>query len=372
MSAETTAGPTAMLASATDRFLSACRREPVDATPIWLMRQAGRYMPEYRALRERYDILEISRTPELALEVTLQPMRAFDLDAAIIFADILTLLPGMGLDLSFARGEGPVIHNPPRRRADIDALTDVPIEESVGFTLEAIRLARRALDGRRPLIGFSGAPFTLACYALEGGSSRHYTHAKGILFDDPAAWDALMSRLAERVGRYLLAQAEAGAQALQIFDSWAGALSPSDYRAHALPYTRRAIEIARAAGVPILHFGTGTAGILSDIATSGADVVSVDWAIDLDRAWSQLGDLAVQGNLDPVVLLGDWPAVQARADDVLARAAGRTGHIFKLGHGVLRATPMDNVRRLVDHVHQAREALTPRPPPPSLGEGEVV
>lgn len=339
-----------------DRFLRACRREPVDTTPIWLMRQAGRYMSAYRNLRERYDILDLIRDPALAVEVTLQPMAAFDLDAAIIFADILTLLPGMGLELSFVRGEGPIIHNPPRTRAAIDALTDVPVAESVGFTLEAIRLARRALDGRRPLIGFSGAPFTLACYALEGGASRHYTIAKGLMFADPPAWDALMTRLAERVGRYLLAQAEAGAQALQLFDSWAGALSPADYRAHALPYTRRAIAIAGAAGVPILHFGTGTAGLLEDIATTGADVVSIDTGIDLDRAWPRIGGCAVQGNLDPVALLGGWDAVRPRADDVLARAGGRPGHIFNLGHGVLPATDPDVVRRLVDHVHAAGAA----------------
>ena len=336
-----------------DRFLRACRRAPVDTTPIWLMRQAGRYMPAYRALRERHDILDLIRDPALAVEVTLQPMAAFDLDAAIVFADILTLLPGMGLELSFVRGEGPIIHNPPRTRAAIDALTDVPIAESVGFTLEAIRLARQALDGRRPLIGFSGAPFTLACYALEGGASRHYATAKGLMFADPPAWDALMGRLADRVGRYLLAQAEAGAQALQLFDSWAGALAPADYRAHALPYTRRAIDIARAAGVPILHFGTGTAGLLPDIATAGADVVSVDTGIDLDRAWALVGDHAVQGNLDPVALLGGWDAVRPRADDVLARAGGRPGHIFNLGHGVLPQTDPDVVRRLVDHVHAA-------------------
>lgn len=339
--------------AAADRFLRACRREPVDATPIWLMRQAGRYMSEYRALRERYGILEIIRAPELALEVTLQPIHAFDVDAAIVFADILTLLPGMGLDLSFARGEGPIIHNPPRSASDIARLGDTPIEESVGFTLEAIRLARRELDGRRPLIGFSGAPFTLACYALEGGSSRHYAIAKGLMFSDPAAWDALMTKLADRVGRYLVAQAAAGAQALQLFDSWVGALAPADYRAHVLPYTRRALAAARTAGVPVIHFGTGTAGLLGDIAASGADVVSVDTGIDLDRAWSAVGDRAIQGNLDPVALLGGWDAVRVRADDVLARAAGRPGHIFNLGHGVLPQTDPDIVRRLVDHVHQA-------------------
>lgn len=336
------------------RFLRACQRQSVDATPIWLMRQAGRYMAEYRALRESYDILEIIKTPELAFQVTMQPINAFDLDAAIIFADILPPLEGMGLDLEFVRGEGPVIHNPLRSRRQIDALRTPPPEEALSFTLEAIRLARQELDGRGiPLIGFSGAPFTLASYAIEGGSSRNYTQAKGMMMGDPATWHALMEKLSTVVGEYLLAQARAGAQVLQLFDSWAGALSPQDYRENVLPYSRRALEIAGQAGVPMIHFGTDTAGMLDLLAEAGGDVIGVDWRIDLDAAWRHLGDgVAIQGNLDPISLFAPWPELKKRAQYILDQAAGRPGHIFNLGHGILPQTPVDNVARLVDFVHE--------------------
>jgi len=335
-----------------DRFLRACRREPVDCTPVWFMRQAGRYMPEYRALRERYGILELIKTPELAAEVTRQPLAAFELDAAIIFADILPLLEGMGLGLDFVRGEGPVIHNPLRRAADIDALVDPPVEESIGYTIETVRLMRAELDGRTPLIGFSGAPFTLAAYAIEGGSSRNYVRTKGLMLEDPAAWHRLLGKLSERVGRYLAAQARAGAQAVQLFDSWAGALSPEDYRAHVLPHSRRAIELAAQSGVPVIHFATDTGGFLEDFAAAGADVIGLDWRVDLDRGWERVGPgFAIQGNLDPVALNAPWEALRTRADAVLARAGGRAGHIFNLGHGILPETPVDNVKRLAEHVH---------------------
>jgi uroporphyrinogen decarboxylase len=346
------------------RFLRACRRESVDATPIWLMRQAGRYMAEYRALRQRYTILEMIKTPALACEVTLQPIQAFDLDAAIIFADILPPLEGMGLPLEFVAGEGPVIATPVRTAADIASLRVTPPEESLGFTLEAIKLVRRELDGRSlPLIGFSGAPFTLASYAIEGGSSRNFIHAKRLMMGEPALWAQLMEKLSEVVGHYLLAQARAGAQVLQLFDSWAGALSPADYRASVLPYSRRAIQIARQAGVPIIHFGTETGGMLDLIraacdgpsTNSGQSVIGVDWRVPLDVAWRQLGDgVAMQGNLDPVALFAPWPELRARAGQVLdaARSVGRPGHIFNLGHGILPETPVDNVRRLVDFVHE--------------------
>ncbi|MGC8779493.1 MAG: uroporphyrinogen decarboxylase [Anaerolineae bacterium] len=343
---------------ATSRFLAACRRQKTDTTPIWLMRQAGRYMPEYRALREKHTILEIIRTPELACEVTLQPIRAFDLDAAIIFADILPPLMGMGLELEFAAGEGPLIRNPIRSAADVDALQVRPAEETLGFTLEAIRLARRELDGRGiPLIGFSGAPFTLAAYAVEGGSSPHFAAARRLMMADPATWHRLMEKLSEVVGNYLLAQAQAGAQALQIFDSWAGQLSPDDYRELALPYTRRALALARQADVPIIHFSTNTAGMLDLIKEvgSGPLVIGVDWRIRLDQAWQQLGpEVAVQGNLDPLALLAPWDELRRRARLVLdaGRAVGRPGHIFNLGHGILPDTPTDHVRRLVDFVHE--------------------
>ncbi len=337
----------------TSRFLRACAGESTDTTPIWLMRQAGRYMPEYRELRKRHSILEIIKDPELACEVTMQPVDAFDLDAAIIFSDILPPLEAMGLGLEFEKGVGPKITPPVRTAADVAALRVPDPEESLGFTLDAIRLARRVLDERGvPLIGFCGAPFTLACYAIEGGSSRDQRQAKGMMLGDPAAWKALMTKLADVVGSYLLAQARAGAQALQVFDSWVGTLSPADYRRHALPYTQRAIEIAREAGVPIIHFGTGTAGLLETMQEAGADVLGVDWRVDLATARDRIGSTTpIQGNLDPVALLGPWSELEPRVDEILEQAAGRPGHVFNLGHGVLPQTPVDNVRRLVEHVH---------------------
>jgi uroporphyrinogen decarboxylase len=341
------------------RFLRACRRQPVDATPIWLMRQAGRYMPEYRALREGHPFLEMVKTPELACEVTLQPIKAFDLDAAIIFADILPPLEGMGLHLTFAAGDGPVIHNPVRSAADVDALAVRPPEETLGFTLDAIRLARRELEGRRiPLIGFSGAPFTLASYAIEGGGSANHALAKTFMMAEPQAWHRLMEKLSQVVGEYLLAQANAGAQALQLFDSWVGQLSPADYREYVLPHSRRSLEIARQAGIPMIHFGTNTGGMLDLIAEAGGDVIGVDWRLTLDEAWRKLGPgAAVQGNLDPVALLAPWEEVEKRAGQVLdaAAAVGLPGHIFNLGHGILQGTPVDNVARLVDFVHERSE-----------------
>lgn len=318
------------------------------------MRQAGRYMIEYRTLREKHTILEIIKTPDLACEVTMQPINAFDLDAAIIFADILPPLEGMGLNLEFVRGEGPVIHNPLRSRTDVEALRTPSPEEALHFTLDAIKLARKELDPLGiPLIGFSGAPFTMASYAIEGGSSRNYVLAKGMMYNDPSAWHMLMDKLATVVGDYLRAQAQAGAQVLQLFDSWVGSLSPADYREFVLPYSRRAIEMAQETGVPIIHFGTDTAGILHLIKETGGDVIGVDWRIDLDVAWQGLGDdVAVQGNLDPVTLFAPWPELQKRAQLVLDQVGGRPGHIFNLGHGILPQTPVDNVKRLVDFVHE--------------------
>ncbi len=339
------------------RFLNACNRQPVDAVPIWLMRQAGRYMAEYRSLREKYTILEIIKSPELATEVTMQPINAFDLDAAIIFADILPPLEGMGLKLTFEKGEGPVIHNPIRTPADIDALCQPDPRESLNFTLEAIKLTRQELAGRVPLIGFSGAPFTLAAYAIEGGSSRNYTLAKSLMYAHPQAWHRLMEKLAALVGDYLFAQAEAGAQVLQLFDSWVGMLSPDDYREFALPYSIRAIARAKEAGVPVIHFGTGTSGMLPLIKSAGSDVVGVDWRIDIDEARRILGDdVAVQGNLDPVTLFAPLPALKQRAGKILDRVAPQPGFIFNLGHGILPQTPVDNVAALIDFVHEYRVA----------------
>jgi uroporphyrinogen decarboxylase len=334
------------------RFLDACRRQPADTTPIWLMRQAGRYMPEYRAVREKYSMLDVIRTPELACEITLQPVKAFDLDAAIIFADILPILIGMGLKLDFVKGEGPVIENPIRSEEDVERLVTPTAEDNVPYTLEAIRLVRHELT--IPLIGFAGAPFTLASYAIEGGGSKNHIDVKSFMFAQPDAWHCLMDKLATVVGSYLVAQAEAGAQALQVFDSWAGALSPADYREYVLPYSRRVVEQAQSTGVPVIYFGTDLNGMLPLIREIGSDVVGVDWRIEIDQAWVQLGaDVVVQGNLDPVVLFAPWPEVQRRADDILRRVNKRPGHIFNLGHGILPQTPVDTVRRLVDYVHEA-------------------
>ncbi|HEX9070275.1 MAG TPA: uroporphyrinogen decarboxylase [Ktedonobacterales bacterium] len=345
-------------AMAQSRFLRACRREATDATPIWLMRQAGRYMGEYRALREKHSILEMIKTPELACEVTMQPILAFDLDAAIIFADILPPLEPMGLQLDFVRGEGPVIHNPVRTPGDVARLRVTPPEETLAFTLDAIRLARQALAPRGiPLIGFSGAPFTLAAYAVEGGASRNFAAVKSLMMGEPEAWHDLMTKLSEVVGHYLLAQATAGAQALQIFDSWVGQLAPEDYRRHVLPYSQRAIAIARQAGVPIIHFGVDTAGLLLAMRDAGGDVLGVDWRIDLAAAWALLGDgVAVQGNLDPIALFAPWEALRERARVVLDQAQRRPGHIFNLGHGILPGTPVENIERLVDFVHDYQPA----------------
>jgi uroporphyrinogen decarboxylase len=356
-----------------DRFLKACRREEVDRTPVWFMRQAGRYMPEYRAVRERHSLLEIVKTPELAVEVTLQPIRAFELDAAIIFADLLPPLEGMGLQLTYEKGEGPVIHNPLRTPADIAALRVPDPRESVGYTLDAIRLAKRELADRVPLIGFAGAPFTLASYAIEGAGSRDYRRTKQLMHAQPDAWHMLMSKLSTMVGDYALAQVAAGADAVQIFDSWAGALAPDDYAEFVLPYVQQCVASIKGLGIgdrgsgvagsqspasspkfpPIIYFGTDMSGMLPLLRQTGADVIGVDWRIQLDDAWAQLGPgLAVQGNLDPMTLFAPWPRIEQRAAAILDRAAGRPGHIFNLGHGILTETPVEHVARLAEFVHE--------------------
>jgi uroporphyrinogen decarboxylase len=320
------------------------------------MRQAGRYMSEYRELRAKYEMLDLIKAPDLSCQVTMQPIEAFELDAAIIFADILPPLEGLGLRVGFQAGEGPIVYNPVRDEADVLALPTPDVEEATWFTLEAIRLARRELEGRGiPLIGFSGAPFTLACYSVEGGSSKDFTLTKRLMMGRPDLWRQLMEKLTGLVGGYLRAQAQAGAQALQLFDTWAGLLSPEDYQEFALPYNQAVIREASRSGVPVIYFSTGTSGILELVVQTGADVIGVDWRVDLSEAWRRLGpDVAIQGNLDPVALLGDWPELQARAARVLESADGRPGHIFNLGHGVLRDTSPESVRRLVDFVHQYR------------------
>ncbi|MBS1966646.1 MAG: uroporphyrinogen decarboxylase [Chloroflexi bacterium SZAS-1] len=341
-----------------DRFLRACRRELTDCTPVWFMRQAGRYMPEYRAIRARYGFLEMVKTPELAAEITMQPVQALAIDAAIIYADILPPLEGMGLQLSYEKGEGPVIHNPLRSAADIAALRQPDPRETVAYTLNAIRLVKGELTGRLPLIGFSGAPFTLASYAIEGGGSREYRRTKQLMYREPAAWHALMAKLARLVSDYALAQIAAGADAIQLFDSWVGALSPADYVEFVLPYVQQVITAIHAAtidgapGTPIIYFGTGLSGMYGLLRQSSAEVIGVDWRSTLDDAWAQLGPgVAVQGNLDPHTLFAPWELIERRATDVLDRAAGRPGHIFNLGHGILTETPVENVARLAEFVH---------------------
>jgi uroporphyrinogen decarboxylase len=335
-----------------DRFLRACRREPVDATPVWFMRQAGRYMADYRALRQKYTLLEICAQPELAVQVTLQPVDAVEVDAAILFSDLLLPFTPMGLAFDFVKGEGPSIENPVRSAADVDRLTTFEPREALSHVLETIRLLRPALAGRVPLIGFGGAPFTLAAYAIEGGPSKDYARTKAFMYTEPAAWHRLCGLFATVMADYLKAQVEAGVQALQIFDSWAGALGRADYREFAMPHTASIFSALRDTGVPLIHFGVGTTAILPDLAAAGGDVVGVDWRLPLDEAWAILGSgRGIQGNLDPTLLLGPLDRLLDGADDVLRRAGGRPGHIFNLGHGVLPQTPLEHVQALARRVH---------------------
>ena len=336
-------------------FLRACRRLPVERTPVWLLRQAGRYQPEYRALRERHSMLELIGTPELAARVTLLPIDSFDLDAAIVFSDILPPLVGMGLDLDFVKGDGPRIGNAISTTRDVDLLGTPPAEETMSGTLEAIRIVRRELEARDvPVIGFAGAPFTLASYAIEGGTSKDFTKTKAFMLSEPAAWKRLLGKLVTVQADYLLAQAAAGAHALQVFDSWAGrALGREDYLRYVAPHNRELYGKVAAAGVPVINFSLGVSSYLAEAAGCGGDVVGLDWTLPLDEAWERVGfDRPVQGNLDPVSLLAPWRELAFRIDDVLERAGGRTGHVFNVGHGLTPQTPPDNVRRLVERVHE--------------------
>ena len=336
------------------RFLKACRGEKPDCTPVWLMRQAGRYMPEYQAVRRKTSFLGLCKTPELAAQVTLDAQRILGVDAAILFADLLPILEPMGLRLTYEEGEGPRIHNPVRTPAAIDALREEDPRQSMPFVGGAIGIIRRELPPDIPLIGFTGAPFTLAAYAIEGGASRNYVPTKTLMFSDPGAFAALMQKFTRQVIAYLRAQIDWGVQAVQLFDSWVGCLSPADFRQHVLPHGKEIIAAGRGR-VPVIYFGTGTATFLEAIMEAGPDVLGLDWHTPLYRGW-EVGAKAVQGNLDPISLFAPRLAVLARMQQVLDEAGGRAGHIFNLGHGILPNTPVDNVKALVAHVHDRTRA----------------
>jgi uroporphyrinogen decarboxylase len=333
-------------------FEAACRREPVERTPVWFMRQAGRYMEQYRAVRSRHTILEMCKRPAIAAEVTLQPVAALGVDAAIIFADLLLPAEPMGLKLEFVAGEGPHIANPVRTAADVAALESNHIGD-LGYVAEAIQLVRRSLDGKIPVIGFVGAPFTLGSYLIEGGASRHYLHTKRMMFGTPELWSLLMEKLVSVLASYARLQATAGAAAIQVFDSWAGALAPGDYYRYVLPHSRALIRSVRSAGVPVIHFATGVGSYYPMLHKAGADVLGLDWRVELDQIWRSIRYRAgVQGNLDPAALFAPLKELRIRVEDILSRAGRRPGHIFNLGHGILPETPVENVKAVVEMVHE--------------------
>ena len=340
------------MASMNSRFLDACRRRPTDVRPVWFMRQAGRYMPQYREIRAKAGILEICKRPDLAAQVTLQPVEILDVDAAIIFADLLLPVEPMGLKLKFVSGEGPVIGNPVRTTDDVDSLSISDTDE-LGYVGEAIQLVVRQLAGRVPLIGFVGAPFTLASYMIEGGPSRNFIRTKQMMYQDETLWRRLMGKLVDVLGPFALSQVTAGARAIQVFDSWVGALGPDDYVRYVAPYSRALIERIRTASVPVIHFGTGAAGFFRELHAAGGDVIGVDWRINIDQAWMDISyRSAVQGNLDPAVLFAPLPELRMRVHELLKRTGTRPGHIFNLGHGILPETPVDHVRATVDYVRE--------------------
>jgi uroporphyrinogen decarboxylase len=333
-------------------FLKACRRERTPYTPIWLMRQAGRYMKEYRALRKKYSFLEMCKNPELAAKVTLQPIEKFKLDAAIIFSDILIPLEPMGVEFEFAKGEGPVFHHPLRERKDVERLRIIEPEGEIPFLMKAIRIVRKELGGKIPLIGFSGAPFTLASYIIEGGHSKNYVLTKGLMYQDRSTWDALMEKLSEVLIRYLNAQIQSGVQAIQIFDSWVGCLTPADYEEYVLPYSKKVMEGVDKS-VPVIHFATSNSTLLELMKRAGGNVIGVDWRVNIGEAWARLGyDVAIQGNLDPVILFGPVDLIEKNIKKILDSIGDRPGHIFNLGHGILPTTPPDHVAALIDMVHE--------------------
>ena len=336
-----------------ERLLAACRRQPADCTPVWFMRQAGRCLADYRKLRERYDILTLTRTPDLCAQVTRMPVDVLGVDGAVLYADIMLPLYGMGVPFSIDPGVGPIVHAPVRDRAAVDALRIVEASSATPELFETIRLLRSELGGKAALIGFAGAPYTVASYLIEGRPSRDHARAKSLLYGDPALWHRLMETLTEVTIRYLRAQVAAGVQVVQLFDSWMGDLGRREYQRHVLPHTQRIFAAVRQEGVPTIHFGTGTVGLLEQMAAAGSDLVSVDWRVPLDEAWQRIGPgKGIQGNLDPAVLLAPMEVVREQAGEVLAAAGGRAGHIFNLGHGVLPDSPSDHLRRLVDFVHE--------------------
>ena len=349
-----------------ERFLAACRRQEVDTTPVWFMRQAGRCLAEYRELREKYDILTMTRTPELCAQVTMMPVEKFGVDAAVLYADIMLPLEGMGVPFKIDPGVGPIIPDPVRTPEDVASLKVIDAEEATPHLFETIRNLRHDLDGTTALIGFAGAPYTVASYMIEGRPTKDFALAKAMMYGKPGVWRDLMETLAEVTTRYLRAQVEAGVQVVQLFDSWAGSLGRLEYEAYVLPYTRKIFQGLHDLRVPLIHFGTGTSHLLEPMARAGCDIVSVDWRLPLDQAWDRIGrDHGIQGNLDPTVLMAPWPVVEREAQRVLDFAGGQPGHIFNLGHGVLADTPSDHLTRLVELVHAAAARSTNTAPSPA-------
>jgi uroporphyrinogen decarboxylase len=334
------------------RFVKACKAQPVDRTPVWFMRQAGRYMAEYRAVRKQYSLIEICKKPEVAADVTITAAEALGVDAAIIFADLLLPLEVMGMPFHFSPGEGPVIEKPLREKEDVGALRTDRASE-LGYVSEAVKLVARHFGPKLPVIGFCGAPFTLASYMIEGGGSRNYVHAKRMMYSSPSVWDELLRKLVAVTSEYAAEQVRAGADTIQIFDSWVGCLSVEDYRRYVLPRTTELVKKLQKAGVPIIYFGTDSATLLPSMSETGAEVIGLDWRIPLNEGWKALGvKHAVQGNLDPVLLFAEWKELKSRAEDILRGAAGRPGHIFNLGHGILPETPVENVKALAKFVQE--------------------
>jgi uroporphyrinogen decarboxylase len=335
------------------RFLRACRRQDVDCTPVWMMRQAGRYLPEYRELRKKHSFWEMCRTPELAVEVTLQPLRRMEIDAAILFSDILVPLVPMGAAIEFYEGKGPVVEKPIRTAADLANLKVIDANETVPFVMEAIKILRRELDGKVPLIGFSGAPFTLASYLVEGGGSKQYQHIKTLMYANPEVFHKLMDMISDTVISYLSAQIEAGAQVVQLFDSWVGCLGPLDYQEYVYPYNRKIFAALETYDVPKIHFANQASTLIDQVVAAGGDIIGLDWRQDLKKAWDIVGpERGVQGNFEPIALFAPIPEIRKRVKRILEQAENRNGHIFNLGHGILPTTPIDNAKAMIDAVHE--------------------